>query len=98
MVTSSYSASLVALWFVLEAPVLGFAQSHPEGTHPEAIPLDPTLDISAPMLESSVHTPLPEQYIWSALPGSTGEGVYNCLRKSFSLKKAPPVATLYAAG
>jgi hypothetical protein len=60
--------------------------------------LDPTLDIAAPMLESSVHTPLPEQYIWSAQPGSTSEGVFNCLRKSFTLKRVPPVATLYAAG
>ncbi|MGA2073929.1 MAG: alpha-L-rhamnosidase C-terminal domain-containing protein [Terriglobia bacterium] len=50
------------------------------------------------MLESSVHTPLPEQYIWSAQPGSTSEGVFNCLRKSFTLKRVPPVATLYAAG
>jgi hypothetical protein len=61
-------------------------------------PLDPTLDIAAPVLESSVHTPLPEQYIWSSQPGSTSEGVFNCLRKTFTLKKAPPVATLYAAG
>ena len=64
----------------------------------QPISLDPTLDIAKPRLESSVHTPLPEQYIWSALPGSMGEGVYNCLRKSFSLKKVPRVATLYAAG
>jgi len=61
-------------------------------------PLDPTLDIAAPTLQSSVHTPLPEQYIWSSQPGSTSEGVFNCLRKTFTLKKVPPVATLYAAG
>jgi hypothetical protein len=41
---------------------------------------------------------LPEQYIWSSLPESTSEGVFNCLRKSFTLKKVPTVATLYAAG
>jgi len=64
----------------------------------QPIPLDPTLDIATPTLESSAHTPLPEQYIWSSLPGSTSEGVFNCLRKSFTLKKVPPVATLYAAG
>jgi hypothetical protein len=64
----------------------------------QPIPLDPTLDIAAPTLESSVHTPLPEQYIWSSQPGSTSEGVFNCLRKTFTLKKVPPVATLYAAG
>ncbi len=64
----------------------------------QPISLDPTLAIATPRLESSVHTPLPEQYIWSAIPGSTSEGVYSCLRKSFSLKKVPPVATLYAAG
>jgi len=61
-------------------------------------PLDPTLDVATPTLESGVHTPLPEQYIWSSQPGSTSEGVFSCLRKSFTLKKAPPVATLYAAG
>jgi hypothetical protein len=64
----------------------------------QPIPLDPTLDIASPTLESSVHTPLPEQYIWSSQPGSTSEGAYNCLRKTFTLKKVPPVATLYAAG
>jgi hypothetical protein len=64
----------------------------------QSVPLDPTLDIAAPALESGVHTPLPEQYIWSSQPGSTSEGVFNCLRKSFTLKRVPPVATLYAAG
>jgi hypothetical protein len=91
--TQKGCASLVALWLVLQAHSLGFAQGHPESAR-----LDPTLDIPVPTLESAVHKPLPEQYIWSGQPGSAGEGVYLSFRKSFSLKRVPPVATLYAAG
>jgi len=89
---------LFIIWLLLRAPVAGLAQSRPEATRPESVGLDPTLDITSPRLESALHTPLPEQYIWSSQPGSTSEGIFNCLRKSFTLKKVPPVATLYAAG
>jgi alpha-L-rhamnosidase len=29
-------------------------------------PLDATRDVKSPRLESSIHTPLPEEYIWTA--------------------------------
>ena len=74
--------------------------------------LDPTRNISIPQLESGMHKPLPEQYIWSqadAVPekpdikGSwTSEGNTHLephyFRRSFSIDATPPVATLYIAG
>jgi len=84
---------LLVVLLVLQAHILGFAQGKPQSAR-----LDPTLDIPLPTLESGIHTPLPEQYIWSGKPGSTEQGVFLSFRKSFSLKKVPPVATLYAAG
>jgi len=72
---------------------MAFAQSRGEPSRP-----DPTLDILAPTLESTLHTPLPEQYIWSAEAGDTNATTYLYFRKTFSLKKAPAVATLYVAG
>jgi hypothetical protein len=93
MFTSSHYALIIALCLIPQTLVKDVPKNPAQPT-----PLDPTLDIAAPMLESSVHTPLPEQYIWSSQPGSTSEGVFNCLRKTFTLKKVPPVATLYAAG
>jgi hypothetical protein len=78
---------------VLQAHNLAFAQS---GHGP--VRLDPTLDISVPTLESAIHAPLPEQYIWSGQPGGEGEGVFLYFRKSFSLRNVPKTATLYVAG
>jgi hypothetical protein len=86
-------ASLVVLWLVLQADILGLAQSHHESGH-----LDPTLDILTPTLESTLHTPLPEQYIWGAQTGDTSGTAYLYFRKTYSLTRVPPVATLYAAG
>jgi hypothetical protein len=60
--------------------------------------LDPTLDILTPTLESTLHTPLPEQYIWARDTGDTSGSAFLYYRKSFSLTRVPPVATLYAAG
>lgn len=87
---------LVVFAFVLlllQAPIPGFAQSDRSAFRP-----DPTLDIATPMLESAVHTPLPEQYIWSGEKGDAGETTFLYFRKTFALKAAPRVATLYAAG
>src|SRR6185312_14844714 len=33
-------------------------------------PLDPTRDITNPVMESTLHQPLPEQYIWTAADAS----------------------------
>lgn len=78
---------------LLQAPIPGFAQSDRTAFRP-----DPTLDIATPTLESAVHTPLPEQYIWSGEKGDAGETTFLYFRKTFALKAAPRVATLYAAG
>jgi len=86
-------ASLAVLLLVLQAHTVGFGQSHYK-----LIPIDPTLDIPTPTLESTIHTPLPEQYIWSGQPGDAGASSFLYFRKSFSLKTVPRVATLYAAG
>ena len=72
---------------------VAFAQSHREPSR-----LDPTLDIATPTLESRIHAPLPEQYIWTGQPGHEGESTFLYFRKSFSLRTIPRVATLYAAG
>lgn len=85
--------SLVALWLVLQAHLLGFAQSRQE-----PVRLDPTLDILTPTLESTLHTALPEQYIWGGQTGDTSGTAYLYFRKTYSLKRVPPVATLYVAG
>ena len=85
--------SLVALWLVLQAHLLGFAQSHHESGR-----LDSTLDILTPTLESTLHTALPEQYIWGAQTGDTSGTAYLYFRKTYSLRRVPPVATLYVAG
>jgi hypothetical protein len=90
---------------ILHAPAPGFAQSD-RGTlnrgwtevAGQTVHLDPTLDISTPALESAVHAPLPEEYIWSGQPGDEGESTFLYFRKSFSLRVVPRVATLYAAG
>jgi hypothetical protein len=84
---------LAAVLLVLQAHSVGFAESHLESAR-----LDPTLDISVPTLESTIHTPLPEQYIWSSQAGDVGESTFLYFRKSFSLRIVPRVATLYAAG
>ena len=91
--TPKLCVSLSALWLVLQGHSVGFGQS---GMLP--VRLDPTLDISTPTLESTLHTPLPEQYIWSAQPEEKSGTTYLYFRKTCSLKKVPPVATLYVAG
>lgn len=74
--------------------------------------LDPTRNIASPQLESSLHRPLPEQYIWTRedavpekpdLKGSwTSEGNTHLephyFRRTFSVNAVPRVATLYLAG
>jgi len=74
--------------------------------------LDPTRSIASSQLESSIHTPLPEQYIWTRedavpdkpdLKGSwISEGNTHLdphyFRRSFSVETLPPAATLYLGG
>lgn len=74
--------------------------------------LDPTRSISAPALESTLHKPLPEQYIWTkedAVPEHPGaQGAWSTrsdqnlaphnFRRTFDLSSVPAHATLYIAG
>jgi alpha-L-rhamnosidase len=65
-------------------------------------PLDPTAAVTQPLLVSSLHHPLPEQFIW--IPGKVGteraadRDAIRYFRKSFAADKMPSVATLYIAG
>ena len=72
-------------------------------------PLDPTRGVTAPVMESSIHTPLPEQYVWTATEKKSGKLVYvfpaisaetepHYFRAHFHVESAPREATLYVAG
>ncbi|MGO8787774.1 MAG: alpha-L-rhamnosidase C-terminal domain-containing protein [Terriglobia bacterium] len=86
-------AGLAVILLALQAHILSFAEGRNEPGF-----LDPTLDISTPTLESTLHAPLPEQYIWGSQPGDPSGSTFLYFRKSFALRKVPPVATLYSAG
>ncbi len=60
--------------------------------------LDLTADIASPALESSLHRPLPEQYIWvpEVKSGHHDDSFY--FHNTFELKSVPGTATLYLAG
>lgn len=91
------------------------ASAQTTGSKVASIPdasLDPTRNITEWQLESAIHTPLPEQYIWTRedavpenpdLKGSwTSEGNTHLephyFRRSFTVSALPPAATLYLAG
>jgi alpha-L-rhamnosidase len=58
--------------------------------------LDPTRDIKSPVLESTIHEPLPEQYIWTK--GSEKDPAPHYFRRTFDVAALPAHATLYVAG
>jgi alpha-L-rhamnosidase len=64
--------------------------------------LDPTRNLQNPALESTLHRPLPEQYIWTkhdAQPsGSSNDLAPHYFRRTFDLRSVPAHATLYLAG
>ena len=74
--------------------------------------LDPTRDAAGAPVESSLHQPLPEQYIWTApdqpasgadriayvFPKVTEKTEAHFFRRAFDLDEVPPQATLYVAG
>jgi len=105
------------LWFLALClfPISVSAQSTGTGSNVSSIPdaaLDPTRGIASLQLESAIHTPLPEQYIWTredAVPDKpdlkgawTSEGNTHLephyFRRSFSVGALPPAATLYLGG
>ncbi len=92
-----------------------FAQSTGTAIKAPTIPdgaLDPTRSLTSSQLESSIHTPLPEQYIWTredAIPEKpdlkgnwTSEGHTHLdphyFRRSFQVTTIPSAATLYIGG
>ncbi len=63
--------------------------------------LDPTRGIDHPVLFSSFHQPLPEQYVWTHDPAQQTdqqEAAPRYFRVHFHLDTVPTVATLYVAG
>ncbi len=96
-------------------PISASAQTGSTGTSGSQISdadLDPTRNIASPELESGMHRPLPEQYIWTRedaisekpnINGSwTSEGNTHLdphyFRRSFTLSAVPYAATMYVAG
>lgn len=72
-------------------------------------PLDASRSVTAPVLESSIHQPLPEQYVWTAAEEKSGKLVYvfpaitadtepHFFRAHFRVESVPREATLYIAG
>lgn len=74
-------------------------------------PLDPVYQVANPRLQSSLHTPLPEEYIWTAndaaapgeklvykFPGLMEKVEPHYFRHTFSVDHLPTQATLYIAG
>src|SRR5579859_4794120 len=73
-------------------------------------PLDPTKNVGEPKLESSMHTPLKEEYIWTANSANANDKVLytrpavngriepHYFRRSFTVAAVPREATLYIAG
>jgi alpha-L-rhamnosidase len=73
-------------------------------------PLDLTRDVHTHALERAQHTPLPEEYIWTAsdapknaklvytFPKITEQTEPHYFRTHFNVGVVPPVATLYIAG
>lgn len=63
---------------------------------------DPAARVHEPILESSIHKPLPEQFIWLDVPAGTSaktdEATPRYFRKSFELDSVPHEATLYISG
>jgi alpha-L-rhamnosidase len=80
---------LSAVSFLCVSAVLVAQQTYTPGQ------LDPTRNIASPALLDQGHTPLPEQYIWSATQKSSAP-VY--FRATFTVPAVPQHATLYVAG
>ena len=73
-------------------------------------PLDPTRNLTNPVLQSTRHTPVPEEYIWTAddttrnakieytFPARTAQIEPHYFRAHFNVPAVPKDATLYIAG
>lgn len=101
------NAPSLALTAVLLVSASALAQTRPYAP----APLDPTRSLTQPVLESTLHQPLPEEYIWTARsavatdrvdysrPGPQQRIEPHFFRAHFNAGTAAPAeATLYLAG
>lgn len=96
---------LVSLAFLMGAGLSAGAQMGNPANGPTKIPdasLDPGRGLASSKLESALHKPLPEQYIWTTgamvplkKPGHLGAHYF---RRVFQVESVPAHATLYLAG
>jgi hypothetical protein len=97
---SGLSACLFAV--LLLSAVTTVAQEAPHvPARPADGQLDPTRNLQHPVLFSSFHQPLPEQYVWTHDPAHQSDAEQNApryFRAHFHLDTPPPVAILYLAG
>jgi len=85
------------LAFVICLAALGTSALLAQGPY-QSGHLDLTGDIAAPRLESSLHKPLPEQYIWAGGTADSDWERERYFRHAFTVATPPRVATLYVAG
>ncbi|HEX3661927.1 MAG TPA: alpha-L-rhamnosidase C-terminal domain-containing protein [Acidobacteriaceae bacterium] len=86
---------------LLLSAVSATGQDAPAPTRPPDGQLDPTKNVQHPVLFSSFHQPLPEQYVWTHDPAHQSDAEQDApryFRAHFHLDSAPPVAILYLAG
>lgn len=90
---------LAAISLTAGVPLMAQAPAASSSTVEQA---DPAAAIQQPILESSAHKPLPEQFIWldmpAGIPAKTDEATPRYYRASFQLGRAPHDATLYISG
>jgi alpha-L-rhamnosidase len=91
-----------ALLLILLSASAALAQRLPDvPSQPPLGQLDPTRSLQNPVLFSSFHQPLPEQYIWThdaATLTRAQRDESRCFRVHLHLDAAPDAATLYLAG
>ncbi len=64
------AAVLAAAWANTGAQDLPLTQTL---TMSHVSPLDPSRGVTAPVMESKIHAPLPEQYVWTATEKRSGK-------------------------
>ena len=92
-------SAILLLSLLAAAPALLSAQDVP--SQPPPGQLDPTRNLSQPVLFSSFHQPLPEQYIWTTDPPNLNQAQRDeprYFRVHLHLDSAPETAELYLAG
>jgi alpha-L-rhamnosidase len=98
-VCSLRSLCLAGIAFLAGTPLIAQV---PAAVEQDAARADPTSEIQQPVFESSVHQPLPEQFLWldmpAGTPAKTDEATPRYFRTSFQLDDAPREATLYVSG